>query len=89
MRLDRKTTSRNSPKHKLALSIDEAAATLSLSRDTFERRIVPELRVVRVGRRLLVPVRELERWLEQEAAEPLLAELARLRNGGELGSPRA
>ena len=72
----------------LALSIEEAAAALSLSRDTFERHIVPRLRIVRVGRRLLVPVRELEQWLDQEAAEPLLAELARFQSGGELRGPR-
>jgi excisionase family DNA binding protein len=76
---------RRSAGRKMALSIEEAAATLSLSRDTFERHVVPQLRVVRVGRRLLVPVRVLEQWLEQEAAEPLLAELARLQNGGEVG----
>ena len=79
---------RRSAGRKMALSIEEAAATLSLSRDTFERHVVPQLRVVRVGRRLLVPVRELEQWLEQEAAEPLLAELARLQKGGEVGSSR-
>ena len=79
---------RRSAGRKMALSIEEAAATLSLSRDTFERHVVPRLRVVRVGRRLLVPVRELEQWLDQEAAEPLLAELARLQNGGEVGGSR-
>ena len=73
---------------KMALSIEEAAATLSLSRDTFERHVVPQLRVVRVGRRLLVPVLELEQWLDQEAAEPLLAELARLHRGGEVEGSR-
>ena len=29
---------------------------------------MPELRVVRRGRRRLIPVRELERWLEENAA---------------------
>jgi excisionase family DNA binding protein len=80
---------RRSAGRKMALSIEEAAATLSLSRDTFERHVVPQLRVVRVGRRLLVPVRELEQWLELEAAEPLLAELARLQNGGEVRPSRS
>lgn len=71
----------------LALSIEEAAAALSISRDSFERYIMPQLRVVRVGRRLLIPVRELEQWLEHEAAEPLLAELARFESGGEIQGP--
>jgi excisionase family DNA binding protein len=53
---------------RLALSIDEAAAALSVSRDFFDRHIRHELRLVRRGRKILVAVRELERWLEQNAA---------------------
>lgn len=69
---------RSSPQ--LALSVEEAAASLSLSRDSFERYVMPELRLVRVGRRLLVPRRELERWVEQNAAIALVAELSPLRS---------
>jgi excisionase family DNA binding protein len=64
----------------LALSVEEAAASLSLSRDSFERHVMPELRLVRVGRRLLVPRRELERWIDQSSAIALVAELSQLRN---------
>jgi excisionase family DNA binding protein len=53
---------------RLGLSLDEAAATLGVSRDTFDRHIRHELRVVRRGRCLIVPVSEIERWLEREAA---------------------
>ena len=53
---------------RLGLSLDEAAGTLGVSRDTFDRHIRHELRVVRRGRCLIVPVSELERWLEKEAA---------------------
>ena len=53
---------------RLGLSLDEAAATLGVSRDTFDRHIRHELRVVRRGRCLIVPVSELERWLDREAA---------------------
>jgi excisionase family DNA binding protein len=53
---------------RLALGPDEAAASLSVSRDFFDRHIAPELRIVRRGRRRLVPVRELERWLDVSAA---------------------
>ena len=53
---------------RLALSPDEAAASLSVSRDHFDEYILPRLRVVRLGRRRLIPVRELERFLEREAA---------------------
>jgi excisionase family DNA binding protein len=53
---------------RLALSVDEAAASIGVSRDTLEREILHELRTVRVGRRRLVPLRELERWLDRNAA---------------------
>jgi excisionase family DNA binding protein len=53
---------------RLALSPDEAAATLGVSRDYFDEHVAPDLRIVRRGRRRIVPVRELERWLDQEAA---------------------
>jgi len=53
---------------RLALSPDEAADTLGVSRDYFDRHVAPELRIVQRGRRKLIPVRELERWLTSEAA---------------------
>jgi excisionase family DNA binding protein len=46
----------------------EAAEALSVSPDFFDRHIRHELRVIRRGRKVLVAVRELERWLEQNAA---------------------
>ena len=61
---------------RLVLSIEEAADALSISRDSFERHVIGDLRLVRVGRRLLVPVAELERWIEREMAMPLVAELS-------------
>jgi hypothetical protein len=57
---------------RLALSPEEAATSIGVSRDFFDEHVVPELRIVRRGRRKLVPVRELERWLEREAARALL-----------------
>jgi excisionase family DNA binding protein len=48
--------------------MDEAAEALSVSRDFLDQHIRHELRVVRRGRKVLVPVRELERWLERNAA---------------------
>lgn len=53
---------------RLAVSPDESAAMLGVSRDYFDEHVAPELRIVRRGRRRLVPVRELERWLDAEAA---------------------
>ena len=56
------------PSYRLALSVEEAAASVGLSRDLLDEIIRDgDLRVVRAGRRVLVPVRELERWLERAA----------------------
>ena len=62
---------------RLALKVTEAAETLGVSRDFFDLHVLPELRVVRRGRRRLVPVRELERWLEEHAAFALVEERTR------------
>jgi len=53
---------------RLALSPVEAAQAFGVSRDFFDEHILPELRVVRRGRLVLVPVTELERWLARSAA---------------------
>jgi hypothetical protein len=52
----------------LAVGPDEAAEMLSVSRDHLDRHIAHELAWVRRGRRKVVSVRELERWLERSAA---------------------
>jgi len=56
---------------RLALSKTEAAEALGVSVDFLEDHILHELRVVRRGRRRLIPVRELERWLDENAARAL------------------
>jgi excisionase family DNA binding protein len=56
------------PIPRLALSPVEAAASLGCSRDYFDEHVLPELRVVRRGRKVLVSVAELERWLRENAA---------------------
>ena len=56
---------------RLALGPDEAAAALGVSRDYLDEHIGSELRWVRRGRRKLVAVVELERWLERSAARTL------------------
>jgi excisionase family DNA binding protein len=50
---------------RLALSPDEAASLLGVSRDYFDEHVIHELRIVRRGRRILVSLAELERWLER------------------------
>ncbi len=52
---------------RLALSKPEAAAALGMSLNSFERHVQPELRVIRRGKLRLFPMRELERWLEENA----------------------
>jgi excisionase family DNA binding protein len=53
------------PGLRLALSPDEASAALGVSRDFFDEHIAHELRIVRRGRRKLIAIAELERWLER------------------------
>ena len=52
---------------RLAVSPDEAAAILGVSRDYFDEHVIGELRIVRRGRRILVPLTEIERWLDRNA----------------------
>ena len=51
---------------RLALGPAEAAASLGVSREFFDTHVLPNVKSVRVGRRILVSVRELEAWLERE-----------------------
>ncbi len=61
------------PSGRLALSPDEAAAVLGVSRDYFDEHVIGELRVVRRGRRILVALAELERWLDRSATRGTVA----------------
>ncbi|NLN84455.1 MAG: helix-turn-helix domain-containing protein [Firmicutes bacterium] len=56
--------------NKLALSIPQAADALGLS-ETFTRQLVysGELPAVKVGRRWIVPVNALDRWLAERTGE--------------------
>ncbi len=62
---------------RLALTLDEAAAAIGISRDSFDRHVKLELRLVRRGRLVLVPVAELNGWLERSAALTLQADADR------------
>jgi hypothetical protein len=53
---------------RLALSPSEAAESLGVSRDFFDEHVGPELRIIRRGRRKLIDIRELQRWLSEESA---------------------
>jgi hypothetical protein len=60
---------------RLALGLDEAAAALGLSRDSFERHVLQHLAVVRIGRRRLIAVDELRRYLRDASTPPTAATL--------------
>ncbi len=56
---------------RFALSQPEAAAALDMSLDSFQRHVAPDLAVIRKGRLRLYPVREIERWVSENAARTL------------------
>lgn len=53
---------------RLALDVGDAAVALGVSRSHFYTHVLPQLRCVYTGRKRLVAVAELERWLDQQAA---------------------
>src|SRR4051812_43207736 len=61
------TTANGTVVPRLALTKAEAAEALGVSVDFFEDHIMRELRIVRRGRRRLIPVAELMRWLQRSA----------------------
>jgi excisionase family DNA binding protein len=55
----------------LLLSKAEAAEALSMSVDHFERHVQRDLRLIRSGRLVLVPLAELQGWVEQNELAPV------------------
>ena len=55
----------------LALTPARAAAALDMSEDHFREHVGPELRWIRRGRKRVVAVAELDRWLERNASRAL------------------
>jgi predicted DNA-binding transcriptional regulator AlpA len=55
----------------LGLTRKQAAAELGLSLSHFLRFVYPDLKVVRLGRRVIVPRSELEHWLDFRAERTL------------------
>lgn len=54
----------------LAVGPAEAAQRLGVGLTYFREHVMHELRVVRRGRRIIVPVSELEGWLARYAESP-------------------
>jgi hypothetical protein len=50
-----------------ALTRAETAASIGVSLSFFAEHVQPQLKIVRLGSVRLVPLRELDRWLEHEA----------------------
>jgi excisionase family DNA binding protein len=65
---------------RLTLTPKEAADALGVSRDFFDAHVKKDLKLIRRGRLVLVPVAELERWIAA-SAEPVL-ELTSASRGG-------
>ena len=60
---------------RIALTPAEAAAAIGVGPDFFDSNVAPELSLIRRGRKRLVPVSELERWVAQTAAAPAVDEV--------------
>lgn len=67
---------------RFALTIEEAAESIGIGRTAFREHVLPELRVVRVGAKPVIPCAELERYLEREARRMLADERQRDRRAG-------
>ncbi len=61
---------------RFALTPAEAAASIGVGPDFFDENVAPELRLIRRGRKRLVPVIELERWVVETAARPVVQDIA-------------
>ncbi|HEX3849515.1 MAG TPA: hypothetical protein VHW01_01035 [Polyangiaceae bacterium] len=59
------------PIPRLALNVKDACIALSVSWDVWKAHVEPDVRLVRLGARKLVPVAELERWLADHAETTL------------------
>lgn len=57
----------------VAVTKAQAAVALSMSIDSLERYVLHDLRVIRRGRLVLIPVAELERWAHDNSERTLAA----------------
>ncbi len=56
------------PEAPLTLTVTLAARKLGVSTGYFKSHVLPDLRVIRRGKRVLVPTSELERWIDRNSA---------------------
>jgi hypothetical protein len=69
---------------RLALTPAESAEALGIGLTTFKQKVQPQLRIVRAGKLRMIPVSELERWLD-ENAEMTLCRLGKELSGKQTG----
>ena len=69
---------------RIALSYAEAAEALGMGQTSFEKYVLPDVKVIYRGKLRLVPVPELERWADQNA-DRVLAE--GVESGRQLDAP--
>ena len=55
------------PIPRIALTPPEAAASIGVGPDFFDAEVAPDLKVIRRGRKRLIPITELERWTYENA----------------------
>jgi hypothetical protein len=51
----------------VAVTREKAAAALGMGLTMFSERVQPDLKVIRVGSKVLVPTAELQRWADENA----------------------
>lgn len=56
------------PVPRLGLTREEAAASIGMSIDSFEKYVQPSIRIVRLGSMRLIRVADLDAWLDRNAA---------------------
>ena len=71
------------PVPRYTLTRREAAASLGISLNHFERKVQPELKVVISGQLVLIPVAELERWVQRHAHQ--LTQVSGMKGGANVG----
>jgi excisionase family DNA binding protein len=65
------TTKQTTRAPTLALSVEEACAALGVSWDFWNEHVASEIRIVRLGRRKLIAVTELQRFLDEHGEHVL------------------
>jgi hypothetical protein len=54
------------PPPRSALAVGEACEALGIGWDAWREHVEPEVKIVRIGRKKIIAVAELERWLDEQ-----------------------